>query len=218
MDCSLQSHKLSVDRHTVRSTFFTVTDAFYLTGGTTLAGYYLADRTSVDLGVFTQWDAAFAQFHAIMRATAAHLRVRAEAVRATPYLKHYTVFMPGGPVTVHSARDLPVRLAPVRDCSGMRSDAIENMTTHKQCAMLGRGAMKGFIDLYSLDQAGFTIERFLEPARQKDGSLEAATRAYAINQRVSDTVVRPVTREPLQAFKKTSVARLLALSFPPSAA
>ncbi len=221
MDCSLQSHILTADQRDCLNAFFACTDAFYLTGGTALAAFYLGHRTSVDLDLFTQSDEAFAQFRPIMAATAARLGVHIEAIRETPYFKHFQAHMPGGALTLHAARDVSVRLAPVQHCGNLRIDSIEDITANKLCAMLGRSSMKDFVDLYFLHHVGFTIEHYLEPARQKDGGLEAATLAYAISQLVIETVpsfmVQPVTREQLQQFKDAAIARLIHLAYTPTA-
>jgi predicted nucleotidyltransferase component of viral defense system len=198
--------------------FFAVTDVFYLTGGTALAGFYLAHRTSIDLDLFTQSDEAFARLAVIMSDTAKRLSARIDAVRTTPHFKHYEAHLPDGPLTLHSARDIPVRLAPVRNCGGVQVDAIEDIMANKLCAMLGRSAMKDFVDLFFLHAAGFVIAEYLPKACAKDGGLAPENLAYAIDQLAVDAVppymVKPVTLDALRQFKMNTVNALVTMSFP----
>lgn len=218
MVCSKQSHILTQGQDAFLNAFFAVTDAFYLTGGTALAGFYLAHRTSVDLDLFTQTNEAFEHLAVIMADTATRLSARIEAVRTTPYFKHFEAHMPDGPLTLHSARDIPVRLAPVRNCGGVQVDAIEDIMANKLCAMLGRSAMKDFIDLYFLHAAGFVIADYLPKACAKDGGLAPESLAYAIDQLALDAVpcymVTPVTLDALRQFQTQTIETLVTMSFP----
>lgn len=214
----MQHHILTADQIAFLNAFFGVTDAFYLTGGMALAGFYLAHRTSIDLDLFTESDDAFEHLGVIMADAAKHLGVRVDAVRTTPYFKHFEADMPGGPLTLHSARDVAGRLAPVQHCGAILVDGIEDITANKLCAMLGRSAMKDFVDLYFLHHVGFTIANSLTAARQKDGGLAPESLAYAIEQlaltAVPDYMVKPVSLAALQQFKTDTVNMLVTMSFP----
>ncbi len=218
MDCSRQNHILTSGQDAFLNAFFTLTQEFYLTGGTALAGFYLGHRTSVDLDLFTQSDESFSQFEAIMADVARVLSCSIEAVRTTHYFKHYQAHMPDGPLTIHSAHDIDVRVAPVRKCGAVCVDSIEDITANKICALLGRAAMKDLTDLYFLDKAGFHIGEWLQQAQRKDGGLTRATLAYAFDQMTVDAlptyVTRTITLEELVSFKTRIVDMLSGASFP----
>ncbi len=217
MDCWKRKNILTLDQDEFLKAFFSVPTDFYLTGGTALAGFYLAHRTSVDLDFFTTSEEGFAHFDVMMDDVARKIPSEVQSVRTTHYFKHFEARMTGGALTIHAARDVAVRIKPIQECEGLRIDSIEDIVTNKLCAMLGRSAMKDFIDLYFLDAAGYTVEKYLAKAQLKDGGLAPETLAYSIEQlsidRVPDYVVRPLELPELRHFKEKTVESLVNQSF-----
>ncbi|NLF38688.1 nucleotidyl transferase AbiEii/AbiGii toxin family protein [bacterium] len=218
MICSRQPQILTRDQDAFLNAFFRLTSEFYLTGGTALAGFYLGHRTSIDLDLFTQDADAFEHLDVVLSDTADALGIAVRGIRTTHYFKHFEAEMSSGPLTIHSARDVPARLAPVASCGDTRVDSIEDIMANKLCAMLGRSAMKDFIDLLFLDRAGYDTLSFLPRAQRKDGGMAAESLAYSIEQlsitAVPDFLVKPVTLDELLAFKENTINKLVASILP----
>ena len=218
MDCCKQKNILTKGQETFLNAFFKKTSDFYLTGGTALSGFYLGHRTSIDLDFFTQSENVFDELDFIIHEVSSDITCEIKSIRITNYFKHYEADMPDGPLTIHSAKDIAVRIAPVQIYDSLIIDSIEDITANKICAFLGRNSMKDFIDLYFLDSNGYTIENFLSIAQQKDGGLFPETLAYSFNQlnisNIPSYVKKKVNIKQLLDFKNKIITYLTTLSFP----
>jgi len=101
---------------------------------------------------------------------------------------------------------------------GVRVDALENIAANKVTAILGRGEMKDFVDLYFLLQAGFDFLTLVEMAKEKD---PGPTEFYLLGmlRQVERDVPLPVMLKPLDrdslVEKMNELAAWLAQSIDP---
>ncbi|NUO79480.1 nucleotidyl transferase AbiEii/AbiGii toxin family protein [candidate division KSB1 bacterium] len=198
--------------------FFQHTQDFYLTGGTALSAFYLHHRYSEDLDLFTQNDEAFQAAEAIVNKACLQLEIAFASVRITSYFKHLRVGAPDAPLTLHFSRDYAASIKPANRFGNVLVDSIADITANKICAALGRTEIKDLLDLYFLDQAGYTIPNYFELAQQKDAGLAPETLAYTLSQFQIDAIpafmIKPVMIADLELFRKNTIAWLIEKSVP----
>lgn len=198
--------------------FFLQTQDFYLTGGTALSAFYLHHRYSEDLDLFTQDDEAFQAAETIVHKTCLQLEIEFASVRITSYFKHFRVGAADAPLTLHFSRDYAASIKPANRFENVLIDSIEDITANKICAALGRTELKDLLDLYFLEQAGFSIPTYFESAQQKDAGLSPETPAYTLSQFQIDEIpafmIKPVTIADLELFRKNTIAWLIKNSVP----
>jgi hypothetical protein len=200
--------------------FFLLTQDFYLTGGTALSAFYLQHRYSVDLDLFTHGDNPFQKADEFVNAACAQLNISCRAVESTPFFKHFKVGSPESLLTLHFSKDVPFRVKPPNRFDEILVDSIEDITTNKICATLGRTEIKDLIDLYFLDKAGYSIAGYFELAQQKDGGLAYVTLAYTLSQfdisKIPPFMIKPLTVDELKQYQETTIEWLLRKAAPPS--
>lgn len=200
--------------------FFLHTQDFYLTGGTALSAFHLHHRYSDDLDLFTQSDEPFQEAQQLVHRVCSQLKVEHTAVRITTYFKHFRLGNAEDQLTLHFSRDFARQIqAPMRSGS-ILIDSIDDITANKICAALGRTEVKDLVDLYFLDQAGYTIPNYFEAAQQKDAGLSWETLAYALSQfeltKIPPFLIKPVTVESLKQFLEATMTWLIEKSAPPA--
>ncbi len=202
------------------SAFFQLAQGFYLTGGTALSAFYLQHRFSVDLDLFTNDDAIFPQAEALVKETSARLGIASVPVERTSFFKHFRVGPKEAPLTLHFAKDVSFRIKPPNRFGDILVDAIEDIAANKICAALGRTEIKDLIDLYFLDQAGYSIPKYFDAAQQKDGGLAYETLAFTLSQfeilEIPAFMIIPVAVEDLKQFLENTISWLIRQAPPPS--
>ncbi len=198
--------------------FFQQTQDFYLTGGTALSAFYLYHRHSEDLDLFTQDDEAFQAADTIVSKACLQLEIAFVPVRITSYFKHFRVGAAGAPLTLHFSRDYATSIKSPNRIGNVLVDSIEDITANKICAALGRTEIKDLLDLYFLEQADYSVPEYFELAQQKDAGLSWETLAYTLSQfqihEIPSFVIKPVTTETLELFRKNTIAWLIKKSAP----
>ena len=155
--------------------------AFFLTGGAVLAGWALGHRRTDDLDLFTTDDGAMADCDRLVRAAAAAIGATVEPVQSQPDFRRYLIQDAAESMVVDVARDRAPQLRPKVDRGGVRTDSVEEIVANKICALVGRSEVRGLVDLYCLERAGFRVEDFLEDAMRKDGGVTPATVAWILS-------------------------------------
>ena len=184
--------------------------AFYLTGSTALAAFYLFHRYSDDLDFFTnepQLEAAWPFLQRLQSGlgfmvesrTPHHIRLRfAEGLR------------------VDVVQDVPARFGlPIRHGAWV-VDGRENITVNKITAIQGRLDVKDYVDLFLLlrDRPVDEIIGWLAKAKQKDASIEPFVWSRVIGDvetfRLLPRMIIPVTLDELVTFYRQLRRQLLA--------
>ena len=191
---------------------------FFLTGGAVLAGWEPAHRTTDDLDLFTDDDAAMAPAEYALRGAASELHATVEAVITSPDFRRFVVRQGSELVKVDLVRDRAPQLLPkvVRD--GLSMDSVEEIFVNKICAFVERSEVRDVVDLMALErlpERNLRVERFLDLARRKDGGATAATIAWLLSTLSLPSVLPGggSSRE-LAAFIAELEARMLSVAVP----
>lgn len=158
----------------VLDSFFTspVSAPFFLTGGTALAGFYFAHRTSVDLDLFTLQSLDHAALKSHLNTIANQLQgvytPQTEAPTIlTGFLKTDTESL-----KIDLVQDIPVHVGELQVHQAIRIDSLENIGSNKITAIYGRLAAKDFVDLYwTLHHSPLKFPDLLAAAKKKDLGL-----------------------------------------------
>ncbi len=188
--------------------------AFYLTGGTALAAFYLRHRYSDDLDFFTN-EPEVGFLWPMLRQMEPSLGFR--VLSRTP---QFIRLQFPDELRVDFVQDIPFRAGVPALHGAWRVDSLENITLNKVTAILGRLDVKDYADLYFLlkEKPG-EILRLLKEARQKDGSLDPFVWSRVIGDveafRVLPRMIEPLTLEELAAFYRGLRKRILEDLKPP---
>ncbi|MBM3237897.1 nucleotidyl transferase AbiEii/AbiGii toxin family protein [Candidatus Poribacteria bacterium] len=185
--------------------FFEQTQAFFLTGGTALSGFYLHHRYSQDIDLFTVQSEVFAHIPALILQTAQRMDAKLTTIQTEPMVRRYLLSRGEESIIVDGVKDIAVQIVQEKPKFGnVVVDSLEDICSNKICAIVGRGEIKDYIDLYFLHQHGYTIQKYLPFAQQKDTGVSKATIAYVLSEvkflQISDYMVKPLSIEELQAF------------------
>jgi hypothetical protein len=199
--------------------FFRQTQAFFLTGGTALAAFYLFHRRSEDLDLFTLREQELEAVPHLVAHVAESIGASHTSLVIAPHFRRY-LLQRGDESTV---ADFVYEVAPQIVAEKPRFgdflvDSLEDIAANKICTLLGRGEMKDFLDLYFLHQHGVDIKQAIEWARRKDMGISPATLAFVLSEvtfhRIPDYVLKPVTVEALTEFFTRLQKELVRESFP----
>jgi predicted nucleotidyltransferase component of viral defense system len=183
--------------------------AFYLTGGTALAAFYLGHRYSDDLDCFTnEPDTPF--LWPMVQSLAGRLGFTVESRTA-----HFIRVRFGEGLRVDFVHDVAFRVGVPMRHGAWQVDSLENITLNKISAIQGRLDVKDYVDLYFLlrDRSG-EILRWLEQARGKDASIDPFTWSRLIGDvetfRILPRMIKPVELRDLVAFYRALRQSILA--------
>jgi predicted nucleotidyltransferase component of viral defense system len=207
--------RLSALQRDLLDAFAKETRQFFLTGGAVLAGWLLGHRRTDDLDLFTEDDEAMADADRLVRSVAAGIGAAIESVRTAPDFRRYVVRKAGESVVVDFVRERVPQLYPKLERDGLRMDSAEEIVVNKLCALLGRVEVRDLVDLYFLERAGLSPERFVQDAAQKDASVTPATLAWVLSEfRVPDDVPGDVDRETIAGYARELEKRFRRLAMP----
>jgi len=199
--------------------FFERTDAFFLTGGSALAGYYLDHRTSADLDLFTVQGAVFPHGKRILEDAVRSLGGTAEVVREYPGFAELRATFGDGSLKVDLVHETVAQVRTEKPrFDGAVIDSVEDIAANKFCAIVGRSEIRDYVDLVFLDRAGHDIDEAIRRARDKDAGVEPATLAWILGQvrvrNIPTTLLKPLTVAELQSFVDQLAERLAREAFP----
>lgn len=145
--------------------------SYFLTGGTALSAFYFGHRESLDLDLFTLEDIKLPAVLQILRQTAEKICTKLTHQVATENYHEFYFTGKSEALKVDIVKDIPVHFGNIKSFEGVRVDSIDNIGSNKICAILGRTESKDFIDLYFILENGFSFEKLLKEAQQKDVGL-----------------------------------------------
>lgn len=173
---------------------------FVLTGGTALAAFYLFHRISEDLDLFTPFPEDMQEVErgihelalreklvvAFERRSSLFWRVFFSEAADETQLKVDLAYDPG-----------PWFGSPI-EVEGVRVDSLENIAANKVTALMNRGEMRDFVDLYFiLKETSWTFNELLAMARQKDPGIKEFYLGGFIHQQMKRARPLPPLRKPL---------------------
>jgi len=190
--------------------------AFFLTGGSALAEFYLQHRYSDDLDIFTTIPEAFRQVDPIVRdiATRLSLRVR-ESRRVADFAQYFLEgdAYPGAVLKIDCVRDINVQFGEKVKHGSVIVDSLIDITTNKICAILGRTEIKDFVDLYFLHREILPLAHVFPLAKRKHVGLEEYGWAQAFSRvralAMLPRMIKPITLEELRTFFEAQAKQLL---------
>ncbi len=193
--------------------------SYFLTGGTALSGFYFEHRESLDLDLFTLEDIKLQAVLQIFRKIAAKTHTKLTHQIATENYHEFYFTGKNETLKVDIVKDIPVHFGKIKTFDRVLVDSIENIGSNKICAILGRTEAKDFIDLYFILENGFSFEKLLKEAKQKDVGL---TEFYLANMLLQVKTLKNFPKM-LKIFDKekmekyfTDLANDLLLSIKPS--
>jgi len=151
-------------------------NAFYLTGGTALAAFYLTHRKSNDLDFFTGEENILTPFSFRLEKKLRDQQINTERRRGLHSFVELVVNKGDESTLIHIAQDAPFRLEPpieLPEFPGLKIDSLVDIASNKLLALFQRATLRDFIDIYFLIKENhFTSEKLIKLAKEKDPGFE----------------------------------------------
>lgn len=153
--------------------------AFYLTGGTALAEFYLGHRLSYDLDLFTTVTGLIRPFCLYMESAMEQQGFSLRAIRRMESFAQYEVAFEHHMLRIHLAYDSPFRFAePASTPFGLVND-FQDIVVDKLLAFFGRAEPRDAVDLYFICQ-DVDFWELVDMASQKDTGFDLYWMASAL--------------------------------------
>lgn len=154
--------------------------AFFLTGGTALAEFYLGHRLSFDLDFFTSEEPLILPFSYQVEALSQDGDMQVAVVRRFATYVEFLVAQGGELLRVDLALDAPFQLeTPVVSEYGVRVNSFADLRVDKLLAYYGRAEPRDAVDLYFILR-GASLDSLLDLAAQKDPGFDLYWFAVAL--------------------------------------
>ncbi len=154
--------------------------AFYLTGGTALAEFYLAHRRSYDLDLFTIEKGIIIPFSYVFEEKLKR-RFSLKVVRRFETFVEFEVSDEEKSTRVHLALDSPFRFEEPMDSDiGVKVNDYKDLVVDKLLAFFGRAEPRDAIDLYFILQKE-DFDKLIDLARKKDPGFDLYWLAIALH-------------------------------------
>jgi hypothetical protein len=193
--------------------FFQGAPPFFLTGGTALSAFYLQHRYSEDLDLFTLDSDVFDRVPLYVADTGTRLNASVASLQTAPQFHRYRLSRNQESVIVDFVKEIVPQISQVKN----RFEGIV-VDTLKVCTVVSRAEIKDYIDLYFLARAGYPLEKFIQPAQQKDAGVSQAMVAYLLSDfrlsKVPDFMIASISLEEVQEYFQSLARKLAVESFP----
>lgn len=213
----MSSPHLTSLQKAVLDAFFQRENAFFLTGGAALAGFYLGHRHTDDLDLFTTEGSLEAGAEAL-RGVADELGGALEPLRTSPDFRRFLLRVGGEALVIDLVRDHTPQLHPrKREFGLVFVDPPEEILANKLCALLSRSEIRDLVDLRALEEAGYRVEDGLDQAMKKDGGFTPAQLAWVLGGLEIGYDAQPpgaVAAADLREYLDDLRARLARMAFP----
>jgi predicted nucleotidyltransferase component of viral defense system len=158
--------------------------AFFLTGGTSLAGFYFGHRLSEDLDLFTVTDGVLNDVDTIVPLLAQLLNCQIIQSRRAEHFRQFILQAPqeAEALKIDFVRDFGPQYGEHVLVETINIDALENIGANKVTAILGRTEIKDFVDLHYILRNGFEFEHLFNLAKERDTGLNEFYLAQAMLQ------------------------------------
>lgn len=184
-----------------------LSEAFYLTGGTALGEFFLQHRYSDDLDFFTDQPALVPQvlpvLEKIVQQSGSRLEVRRQF---KTFLEVFLHTKNQEAIKCDFAMDSPFRLQPKirQEACGIFTDSALDISCNKLSALFDRSESKDFIDIFFIDRELFPFTELLQFAKQKHVGLDDYWLAISLI-KVNDLgplprMIKPVNTNELKEF------------------
>ncbi len=173
---------LSALQRDVLEEFFRRERGFFLTGGGALVGYHLHHRLTDDLDLFTLDAGAYERSLHVLPAVAEALGGRLEVRQDAPGYRRYALTKGAETLVVDVVRERVAQVCASKpEIEGVFVDPPEEILANKLTALVGRQEERDLVDVYFLEQRGYSVESALDAALAKDGGCTPATLAWLLS-------------------------------------
>ena len=199
--------------------FFSRGTTLFLNRGTALSAFYLQHRYSEDLDLFTLDGDAFERVPLYVADTATSLIASVASLQTAPQFRRYRLSRNGEAVIVDFVKEVVPQISEVKNSfEGIVVDTLDDIAANKVCTVVSRAEIKDYIDLYFLARAGYPLEKFIQPAQQKDAGVSQAMVAYLLSDfrlsKVPDFMIAPISLGEVQEYFHSLARKLAVESFP----
>lgn len=197
--------------------FFARKNAYFLSGGAALVGFYFGHRETNDLDLFTLSDTVENGF-VVVNEAARTLNATVESIQTTPDFRRLLVSRDDEAVVIDLIHEYVYQIQPEKpEIDGIRIDPAEEIFANKLCALLSRSEIRDLVDVMVLEESGFDLERALTAATKKDSGLSPAQLAWVLSDiKFGDEFTPPggVPLLKLREYLKGVIERLQKLALP----
>jgi hypothetical protein len=196
--------------------FFKREQRFFLTGGAALAGFHLGHRRTDDLDLFVTED-VLDQGDAALYQAAESLGAGVERDQTHADFRRRIVRRGEEAVIVDLVRDRAAQVMAKEQVGTIRIDSPLEILANKLCTLFSRSEARDFVDVFTLDRAGFRVEDALPLAQQKEGNISGLELAWVLSQiRIGDDADLPggVSIPEMRVFLEELQRRLTPLGHP----
>jgi Nucleotidyl transferase AbiEii toxin, Type IV TA system len=182
-----------------------------LVGGAGLA-LLLGHRVSDDLDLFAGIGEDLSPVVRAVETAAAAAGVASRRVQAGPGFVRLEVPAGAETLRVDVACDTAPRLEDPTTIGPVRVESLRDQRANKMAALLGRSELRDLVDLYFIERAGLPVLEGFDDALKKDGGMDPAWFAWAVQQiaiRRLPGLVIPVEPAELHAFAERVIAGAL---------
>jgi hypothetical protein len=212
------SEPLSPLQRDILEAFFARTQAFFLTGGAALAGFYLHHRQTEDLDLFAPPEVDIDTGVRALIEGAVAVRASATIIRESGDFKRFAVKRDGEITLVDLVVDRAPQLAAKTSFGRIRVDTPKEIAANKVCALLDRFEARDLVDLRLLLAGGLNLAEVVADAQQKHAGADPATLAWVLSQaRIAPTAPLPAgsTASDVDAFRTELIATFTRMALPP---
>ncbi|MBA2321715.1 MAG: nucleotidyl transferase AbiEii/AbiGii toxin family protein [Deltaproteobacteria bacterium] len=170
-----------LQRQVLGAFFREAPDAWFLTGGAALGGFWLGHRTTLDLDLFAA-EGDLADGVGALRRAADGLGAVPRQLIHTPDFARFLVSRDEDGVVVDLVRDrVPQLLAKTVVAHAIRLDSIREIAANKLTTLVNRSEPRDLVDLRALLETGLSLDTVLADAVRKDLSADPATLAWVLS-------------------------------------
>lgn len=202
----------------VLEAFFQREEHFFLTGGAALAGFHLHHRTTSDLDLFTLDPEALERGRRALRDTAAAVGASFRSVQNSPNFSRAVLETGDEGLVVDLVLDATPQRMPAKTRFGLIAvDLPEEILANKLTALVGRQEERDLVDVFFLEEAGFSVEEAMEAATAKDGGCTPANLAWLLSGfplPPPERLPEGISRDQLGAWRDRLVIRLRRQALP----
>lgn len=183
--------------------FFSMTQDFYLTGGSALSIFYLDHRRSYDLDLFTLKEINWPTVEDVFVLTCQQIGASGGIISSSPMFRRYKIDRDSQSEVVDFVVEITPQIEPEKNVFGdIAVDTFTEIGINKICSLAGRSEVKDLIDLYYLaKEKHFNVCAAIPLAQRKEGGISPAVFSWVLAEMDIDEL-------PLEMIKETSVEEI----------
>ena len=194
---------------------YSISEKFYLTGGTALSAFYIKHRYSEDMDFFTSQEGVIMQLKEILEKISTDLNSELYIRRSFETFLECFIKNKKESIMLHFSLDTPFRLENPKknEYYGIQIDSLIDIACNKFSALFDRYDAKDFVDIYFISREVMDFWKIYEKAKQKHVGIEpyfltvSLKNVYKIEK--LPRMIKPVTIKELQEFYEDKILKLM---------